>query len=135
VLEPREFRGVCYGIARRTGGRVVDFWMADGDVTPNYNQGIIDYGDRRLAIVCTRDRMVPFLAVAEPKGLGEWGSLTFVDAPEIVAILAELPDVRVFTKAELAVPLDIKLWPDVSPHDVKYWRPDSLGDALFNDWD
>ncbi|GLY34088.1 hypothetical protein Amsp01_001120 [Amycolatopsis sp. NBRC 101858] len=76
-MDLREFRRECHRAARRTGGRVVEFRIADG-VTPNFHQGVVDYGDRRLSIVCTRDRTTP-----------------------VVAVLAEHPAFRVLTPADL----------------------------------
>ncbi|MEV7097279.1 hypothetical protein AB0M80_30940 [Amycolatopsis sp. NPDC051045] len=64
----REFRRACHEVARRTGGRIVEFRIADG-VTPNFHQGVLDYGGYRLSIVCTRDRTEPVVAVAEPRAI------------------------------------------------------------------
>ena len=55
MADLREFRRACHEAARRTGGRVVGFRVAD-EVTPNFHQGVLDHGGRRLSIVCTRDR-------------------------------------------------------------------------------
>jgi hypothetical protein len=54
----REFRRACHEAARRTGGRIVEFRIADG-VTPNFHQGVLEYGGHRLSIVCTSDRTEP----------------------------------------------------------------------------
>ncbi|MEU8635950.1 hypothetical protein AB0C38_27625 [Amycolatopsis sp. NPDC048633] len=138
MTDLREFRRACYEAARRTGGRVVEFRIADG-VTPNFHQGVIDYGDRRLSITCTRDRTEPVVAVAEPRAIDEsavaCGPLTFVDAHELVAVLAEHPAFRVLTVADLAGPFDAGTWPGYHPADLKYFAPADLGEVLFNYWD
>jgi hypothetical protein len=41
----------------------------------------------------------------------------------------------VLTAAELARPFTAAEWPVVSAYDVRYWKPESLGEALFNYWD
>jgi hypothetical protein len=137
-MDLREFRRVCHEAARRTGGRVVEFRIADG-VTPNFHQGVVDYGDHRLSIVCTRDRTEPVLAVAEPRAIdgtaAGWGPLTFVDAPDLVAVLAEHPAFLVLTPADLGGPFDAKTWPGYYAADLKYWAPADLGEVLFNYWD
>ncbi|WIX97864.1 hypothetical protein QRX60_27680 [Amycolatopsis mongoliensis] len=93
----REFRRVCREAARRTGGRIVEFRIADG-VTSNFHQGVLGYVGHRLSIVCTSDRAEPVVAVAEPRVIDgtavDAGPLTFVEAPELVAVLAEYPAFR-----------------------------------------
>jgi hypothetical protein len=66
VTDLREFRRACHEAARRTGGRIVEFRIADG-VTPNFHQGVLDHGGHRVSIVCTRDRAEPVVAIAEPR--------------------------------------------------------------------
>jgi hypothetical protein len=138
MISLREFRRACHEAARRTGGQLVEFGIADC-VTPNFHQGVLDYGGYRLSIVCTRDRAEPVVAVAEPRAIDETavdaGSLTFVEAPELVAVLAEFPAFRVLTPADLAGPFDARTWPGYHPADLKYWAPADLGEVLFNYWD
>jgi hypothetical protein len=134
----RDFRRTCYEVARRTGGRVIEFRLADG-VTPNFHQGVIAYRDHTLAVVCVRDSAL--LAVAEPRiiefvdGVMEAGPLTFVDAPQLVAVMAELQGFQVLIPTELNCPFDAAVWSEVPASDIKYWRPGNLGEALFNYWD
>ena len=117
---------------------MIGFRLADG-VTPNFHQGLVAYHDRTVAVVCTRDAAI--LAVAEPRavdvadGAGASGPLAFVDAQDLVTALAENSEFRVLTPSELNGPFDTAAWPDLSPGDIKYWRPGSLGAALFNYWD
>ncbi|WP_410616589.1 hypothetical protein [Amycolatopsis sp. lyj-109] len=138
MTDLREFRRACHEAARRTGGRVVEFRVAD-EVTPNFHQGVLDHRGRRLSIVCTRDRTEPVVAIARPRAIDgtavEMGALTFVEAPELVAALAEFPAFRVLTPAELAGPFDARTWPGYHPADLKYWAPADLGEVLFNYWD
>jgi hypothetical protein len=138
MTDLRELRRACHEAARRTGGRIVEFRIADG-VTPNFHQGVLDYGDHRLSIVCTRDRREPVVAVAEPRAIDgtavSAGPLTFVDAPDLVAVLAEFAAFQVLTPADLAGPFDARTWPGYHPADLKYWAPVDLGEVLFNYWD
>ncbi|MDX6481827.1 MAG: hypothetical protein QOG85_2337 [Gaiellaceae bacterium] len=114
---------------------MVEFRIAD-DVTPNFHQGIVAYRDREVAVVCTRDSAI--LAVAEPRNIGfpdgvqDSGPLRWVDAPELAAALAERPGFQVLDSSELDGPLDTAAWPGVLPSDIAYWRPGTLGEALFN---
>lgn len=138
VTDLRAFRRVCYDAARRTGGSVIEFRLAAG-VAPNFHQGVIAYGDRRVAVVMLRDSAV--LAVAEPRviefgdGVNESGPLGFLDIPELVAVLAEQPGFVVLTAADLDGPFDAAAWPGIDRADIGYWKPETLGEALFNYWD
>ncbi|RSD10503.1 hypothetical protein [Amycolatopsis eburnea] len=138
MVDLREFRRACHEAARRTGGQVVEFRIADG-VTPNFHQGVVEHGGHRLSIVCTNDRTEPVVAVAEPRAIDgtavDAGPLTFVDAPELVAVLAEFPAYRVLTPADLAGPFDARVWPGYHPGDIEFWAPGDLGETLFNYWD
>lgn len=135
----RAFRRACYTAARSTGGKIIEFRHADG-VTPNFHQGLIGYRDHTVAVVCARDSAV--LTLAEPRiidfvdGFAESGPLTFIDAPELMALLAMLlPGFQVLGPSELHSPFDAAGWPHLSSHDLAYWRPETLGEALFNYWD
>lgn len=118
---------------------MIEFCLAD-DVTPNFHQGLIAYRERTVAVACTRDSAV--LALTEPRtidfvdSVAESGPLTFVDAPELVAVLAALlPGSQVLTPSELNGPFDAATWPNISSNNIAYWRPGTLGEALFNYWD
>ncbi|WAL63799.1 hypothetical protein ORV05_22705 [Amycolatopsis cynarae] len=133
------FKRACYAAARSTGGRVIEFHVAN-DVTPNFHLGVIAYRDHTLAVACTRDSAV--LAIAEPPAIDfvsggrRSDQLTFVDAPELLAVVAGLlPGFQVLTKSELDGSFDAAAWPHVSSKDITYWRPSTLGEALFNCWD
>jgi hypothetical protein len=139
MTDVRNFRHACHAAARLTGGDVIGFRLA-GEVTPNFHQGLIAYRERTVAVTCTRDSAV--LALAEPRtidfvdGVGESGPLTFIDAPELVAALAALlPEYQVLTHSELNGPFDAAAWTHISSNDITYWRPGTLGEALFNYWD
>ncbi|MFR9770566.1 hypothetical protein [Nocardia sp. SC052] len=124
--------------ARRTGGTVIEFRLA-GNATPNFHQGVIAYHDHHVAVVALRDSAV--LAVADPRVIDfddaaiESGPLTFIEAPDLVAALAEQSGFELLTTAELAQPFDAAAWPELDRDDVRYWRPQTVGDALFNYWD
>lgn len=138
MVNIRNFRHTCYTVARITGGKVVGFRIADG-VTPNFHQGLIVYHDRTVAVACTRDSAI--LAVSETRitdfatGFVESDPLMFVDAPALTAALAKMSGFQVLTPAELNGPFDAAAWPEVLASDIEYWRPESLGEALFNYWD
>ncbi|MCO8274203.1 hypothetical protein M1L60_26740 [Actinoplanes sp. TRM 88003] len=134
--ELKEFRRTCCLVAARTGGRVVEFRVADG-VTPNFHQAIIDYRERLVAVVMARDTGVVALAV--PRGVTgavrEAGPLTFVDFPKLTGALVDNGRFVVLTTDELAGPFKAAEWPALSSYDVQSWKPETLGETLYNYWD
>jgi hypothetical protein len=136
MIDLRTFRRICYEAARRTGGRLIEFHIARPLITGFY-QGVIGYRDHRVAVVWNPAQAL--LAVAEPRVVGfdaiESGPLTFIDAPELLAVLAEQPGFRVLTTSDLNAPFDAAAWPGIGAADIKYWKPATVGEALFNYWD
>jgi hypothetical protein len=132
------FRRACYGVTQVAGGTVLEFRLSGGTM-PGFDQCLIDWRGRTVAVVRTVEADV--LALAEPRqiefidGVREWGPLTFVDEPELTAVLAEQPEFQVLTPGELEGPFDPGAWPHVNAYDVKHWKPANLGEALFNYWD
>ena len=59
--------------------------------------------------------------------------LQFTDCLPVSAAMTRLFGITPMTRAELAVVFAGR--PGVSDADVRYWKPPSLGDALFNWWD
>lgn len=137
MVDVREFKRACYAAARATGGRVIEFRIVD-QVAPSFHQGIVAYREREVAVVCKRDSAI--LAIAEPRnlladGVQEAGPLRWVDEPALAAALAEQHGFHVLGSSELEGPFDPAAWPGVLPRDIAYWRPGTLGEALFNYWD
>jgi hypothetical protein len=137
VPDVREFRAVCHAAARQTAGSLVEFRLAT-HTTPSFHQGVIAYRDETVAVVCDRSR--PLLAIARPRliedvGGVDAGPLTFLDVPELRRALETLTGHRVLTTAELDAPFEPADWPHLATGDVRYWRPATVGEALFNYWD
>ena len=59
--------------------------------------------------------------------------LRFIDCPAISEALKSLFGLMPLTQAQLEAPFSP--WPGLSEHDVRYWKPPTLGAALFNRWD
>ncbi|MFD5243311.1 hypothetical protein ACFWIW_02145 [Amycolatopsis sp. NPDC058340] len=135
MRDEKEFRRACYEAARRTRGRVAGF--VSYKTGSNFDQCEIVYRHRTAAVLWAWD-----LDGAVRNGLGiaespvSWGSITFVDEPGLLAVLGELlPEFRLHTRAELEQPIDLSVPPWVNNGHAQSWRPDSLGEALFNYWD
>ena len=132
----RAFRRTCHEVARRTGGSVREFRISDG-VAPNFHEALIGCPGRTVSVICHRGQ--PLLAIAEPPDVDnrsrDTGPLTFIETPSLADVLATESGFRVLTAHELSAPFDATAWPDISAEDVRYWKPATLGEALFNHWD
>lgn len=115
---------------------MADFRVPSG--TPNFWQAVIEYPDRTLSVVAAND--APVVALARPRSFDfaparEWGPLEFLDEPELAAVLAETEQFRVLTPADLGQPFTAEDWPHLTRSDIAYWKPATVGEALFNYWD
>lgn len=107
-------------------------------VTPNFWQAVIEYPGRTVSVVAAND--VPVIALARPRSLDfaparESGPLEFVDEPELAAVLAETERFQVLTPADLERSFNAEDWPHLTRSDIAYWKPATVGEALFNYWD
>lgn len=136
MTDMKAFRRVCFEAALRTGGKVIEFRLSAG-VTPNFHKGVIAYVDRTAAVVWSRG--TPLLALATPRVIDtpgrELGPLTFLDHPDLATVLAETTEFHVLSATQLNGPIDEATRSRISPHDLRYWQPQTLGECLFNYWD
>ncbi|MFJ8910497.1 hypothetical protein [Amycolatopsis sp. NPDC102389] len=134
-MEEKEFRRACYEAARRTRGRVTRFrsYQEPG----NFEQAEIAYPHRTAAVLWAQEwdgRRCEIFGIAEAPV--NYGSITFVDEPGLLAVLRELlPGHRLYTRAELEAPIDLTAPPWVNDREARYWRPENLGEVIFNCWD
>ncbi|MFE9500579.1 hypothetical protein [Streptomyces collinus] len=130
-----EFKTACYEVARQTGGRVES--ASKGRFPPNFHRVVIAFRDRRVAVLC--HQTLSLLALATPPVESSIWPLSFIDDPAIGPAIAALVRVRLLTAAELE--LDWSRAATRPPaevayeEDLKYWRPGSVGEVIFNGWD
>ncbi|MEV0897106.1 hypothetical protein [Actinoplanes sp. NPDC049802] len=125
----RAFRTVCHEAARAIHAEVTGFRIAE-HTTPGYHQAILESRGRSVAVTWIPD--TPWVALAEP---GDDVPLRFTDDPLLANALTASCEFRVLTTAELGRPFRHAEWPEISIHDVRYWQPATVGEALFNRWD
>ncbi|MFC8616506.1 hypothetical protein ACFT9M_08830 [Micromonospora purpureochromogenes] len=129
----RSFRTVCHDAAQRTGSSVTSCMAAD--VTPSFHTVVVVRGDRAVALL--RHTLLPLVALARPRCVGDAG-VAFVDDATLAAALAEVSGLRVLSVAQLHTPLsrvDLTALTADEHTQLAYWKPDTVGDLLFNFWD
>jgi hypothetical protein len=137
VNHVRHFRRACYAAAHSTGGTVTGFSITE-HTTPNFHQATIQYRDDVVTVLGARD--APILAITRPRCVEQVGGrpsgpLEFIDEPDLVAALSDRSTFQVLTLVDLHRPLNAADWPHLNPTDIKYWKPATAGEALFNYWD
>ena len=121
------FRQIVFETVRQAGGRVID--IIEPGVTPNFTAAHIELGPTRCYLLHAGADLWAFAEAIEPA----LSPLAFTDCPELAEAMTRLFGITPLTRVELNAPFT-KL-PGLSDSDIRYWKPRTLGDALFNWWD
>ena len=133
----REIATALYRLARALDWRVKGFQW--GEIYKSYHWADLQSGENHFSMLFQQNSRVIALAHREAP-CANW---RFIDDPRVDAELKklELPFVWA-SAAELAQDLTaadralIAARPDVvSEYDMKYWKPETVGDVLYNFWD
>ncbi|MEV4183139.1 hypothetical protein AB0J28_17075 [Streptosporangium canum] len=120
-------------MARRTNGRVLAVDPAGG--RRSFHAAILTYRDRELELV--GHVLLPLLALARRRS-GSDMALSFLDDPEVSGKLGAYEPYRVPGTDELALPVaraDLSELGEVEMDQIRYWRPETVGELVFNFWD
>ncbi len=121
------FRRIVHAAARQIGARVVD--IIEPGVTPNFIAARINVGAQPCYVLCSHAGDWAFAKAIEPA----LAPLQFIDCPAFAEALQSLFGLLPLTRAELQAPFTGRL--GLSDSDVRYWKPGTQGEALFNWWD
>ncbi|TDC45250.1 hypothetical protein E1212_29090 [Jiangella ureilytica] len=127
------FTTVCYHAARAIGATVTGVIKAD--VTPSFHT--IDVAQAQHHIAVLRHTTVPLVAFARPRTSGD-ATITFIDRPDLAAAITNLTDAQILTAEQLGIPLPQADLSALGPHEhdqINYWKPNTVGELLFNFWD
>lgn len=139
AVNPKEFRALCYTAARVTNGRVLGFDPPPFDTIKNFSLAVFQFLDSDPLVFLLTNHHAPLLACACAQDLTLHIPFAFIDAPELTTPFApffhilkqqELEQPWMWTERELALSL--------SPQEIKeitYWKPRTVGEAIFNFWD
>ena len=126
-MDGSDFKRVVYDVARQLGARVVS--IHEPNVTPNFVTAELAVGERHVYLLRSHAGDWALCSEVDFSGC----RLLFDDNPSITDILESHHSIRVRSKADLLGPFVKHL--GISDHDIRYWRPQTVGDALFNWWD
>ena len=127
------FTSVCYHAARAIGATVTG--VIEAGVTPSFHT--INVAQARHHIAVLRHSTVPLVAFARPRTSGD-ATIIFIDHADLAAAISNLTDAQILTADLLRIPLPKVDLSDLGPHEhdqINYWKPDTVGELLFNFWD
>jgi hypothetical protein len=128
-----QLKRAVYAAAQATGAKVGDTKLADG-VTPNFHEVNVECGSQAFAVLCNRH--LPVVAFAER--IDDMEIDRFADAPaDFAAAFAECGFV-IGDAAELnrrVTSADLEMLSPAERRQAKYWKPERVGDIIFNWWD
>lgn len=118
------FKKIVFAATQQMGGTVADLY--EPQVTPNFFAARICMQDTQFYVLCSDNDVWAFSQMLRPF------QLEFIDHSAMAAALANL-GVVALTTAQLNAPF-VKQ-PGMSDRDINYWKPETMGDGLFNWWD
>ena len=142
-LSLAEIRRVVYPVARQIDAHIVA--IQEPRVTPNFHAVALDESQslgetQRIYLLHSDDYdawavVLPRDGQREPEaGRFHLHKPQFLDHDGIMAAMADLHGIAVWSSYDLSMPVPAD-FPERVRGDLAYWRPDRLGDALFNWWD
>ena len=121
------FKTIVYQIIQQLDGKVNSCWQASA--TPNFHAAEIEFKRQKIYVLCNIE--------------GDWAyssyfaeddcNLAFINFPEFSALLMQLYGYVSLTQTELDGRFVAR--EHMLASDIKYWRPQTLGEGLFNWWD
>lgn len=130
MTDARQFKKIAHEVAQSAGARVVA--LHEPGVTPNFFAAELAFSHPKKVIflLCSRDDDSWAISdFFEPHVC----KLHFTDCEIIKDFLERIAGIVLLSSANLSDPFSPR--PHMSASDIKYWKPSSLGEGLFNWWD
>ncbi len=144
TIDEKQFKQICFSIISRNGGKVLNF--KEQQVATNFIDVEAKDFNKNLHILLNVH--YPFIAFAFAFAFAidvEYGKITFIDEPELFNQFS--PFYNVLDTKELNAPVVLRLGSKKSIvqnenelnsaelKQIAYWKPEIIGDIIFNYWD
>jgi hypothetical protein len=129
LVNGKQFIQLCYDIASRNGGKVIDF--RPPEFPRNFYNAKVEMFDEQFHILLNEH--YPFLAYAS---VVEVGNFSFIDKPILNEYFS--PFYRIWKTDELNKRIRPNLLKELAPlelEQIAYWKPKTIGQIIFNYWD
>lgn len=132
-MDVREYKGLCYGLAQDLGGEVLEF--VDSLYPANFYKADFEMPSGPVSLVMNKH--YPILAFATAVDAVK---IEFIDYPFGIEPLPEGYTVLPAAALDVPVPGSLDKLPSNQLNEgeieqIKYWKPESVGQILFNFWD
>lgn len=131
----REFKHIVH-TAAASHPFIASAFVESGGLVPNFHSAQIRYDRHFISIL--GHSIYPILAFSEPVDL-QLCSLRFINAASIAReILRLFPNVTIASAQDLGRSLmeaDLSALYAVERQQIKYWKPKTVGEVVFNWWD
>ena len=131
LVDPAPFVGACHAAARAESGRVEGFEPAGA--ARNYHRAILRMRHGTIAVLCNGH--FPIIAFAEAS---DDLPLRFIDAEALAPRFEEVMPCEIVSRSSLEAHPDTESLANlgaVERDQIRYWRPQRLGEIIFNFWD
>lgn len=129
-----EFRSICFEIAREVGYSVVRASEKSG--IANFATVVFDSTDPFIAVLLNHH--YPILGFAKAETDESSAELNFIDSDVLAAAFKDREKYEILSEHQLKQPIsdDDYLQLGIAERDqLKYWKPQSIGEVIFNYWD
>lgn len=137
-VDGRQFRQVCFSITTRFGGKVLDF--KEPEYPTNFYKVDVKLYNKQFHILL--NEYYPYLGFAS---VVEFENIKFIDVPDLSREFSSF--YKVLSVNELHKPLVIKQNSEkiiiqndndlnsAELEQVAFWKPERIGEVIFNYWD
>lgn len=137
-IDENHFKSICFDLVRRNKGKLLK--IDEENLTNNFLKVKVDMFNREIYVLL--NAYYPFLALAATV---EFQHISFID--DLVLSMYLMPFYKVLSKEELNEPLDIRNSKGKVSLENKnnlngseleqifYWKPNTVGEVIFNFWD
>lgn len=124
-MDRSNFQQTIYRLSQYVGADVMEIHLPE--VTPNFMSASLKIKQQTVYVLCSDNQDWAFSQQLQPF------KLQFIDHPLLANMLHNLANIQVYCTSQLNAPFVAQSW--MSKHDINYWKPQTLGEALFNWWD
>jgi hypothetical protein len=133
LIDTREFLSYCHSVAREHRGVVRSSY--DAKYPRNFAAATLSLPDCSLSVVLNVH--YPFLALATPLQEHDMEP-QFIDLPSVADTFREFQRYTVLNPSELSTPITenvICALSEAERREIRYWKPEAIGEIIFNSWD
>lgn len=136
ICDLKSFRNDCHDAARSVGGRVLRSGRRPDNIEANFAMAVIGLAAGPIAILLNCH--FPIIGFAIPPDNRDSSPLRFVDCEMLANVLNQTRGYEVVSRNELervVEPCELRRLLPVEIEQAEYWKPQRVGDVVFNFWD